>query len=91
MKSRNAIDAARRIAEGSLSPVAPVEMCLGRVEARDGEIAAWSYVDGQGARATAHERGGEARSKPLRSPLHVAVAIKGIIKGAATDRNGKAI
>lgn len=79
----NAIEAAGRIAAGTLSPVALIDACLGRIEARDGEIAAWSYVDEQGARATAHEREAEARSKRLRGPLHgVPVAIKDVINVA---------
>jgi Asp-tRNA(Asn)/Glu-tRNA(Gln) amidotransferase A subunit family amidase len=76
----DATEAARRIAAGTLSPVALVDACLARIAVHDGEIAAWLHVDEQGARATAREREVEARSNRLRGPLHgVPVAIKDLI------------
>src|SRR5271168_1929993 len=76
----DATEAARRIAAGTLSPVALVDACLARIAVHDGEIAAWVHVDEQGARAIAREREAEVRGNQLRGPLHgVPVAIKDMI------------
>jgi Asp-tRNA(Asn)/Glu-tRNA(Gln) amidotransferase A subunit family amidase len=80
LQNLSATEAARRIAEGSLSPVALVEACLGQIAEHDGDISAWVHVDREGALASARERESEARSRRLRGPLHgVPVAIKDII------------
>jgi Asp-tRNA(Asn)/Glu-tRNA(Gln) amidotransferase A subunit family amidase len=64
-------------------PVALVDACLERIRARDGEIAAWTYLDEKGARAVAREREAEARDRTFRGPLHgVPVAIKDVINVA---------
>lgn len=80
LEALTATDAARRIADTSLSPVALVDACLARIGKRDGELRAWVHVDAAGARAAARTRAVEARDGRLRGPLHgVPVAIKDII------------
>ncbi len=72
-------EAARRIAEGTLTPSALLEACLGRIAATDDAVHAWVSVDEAGARATARERTEEARAGRRRGPLHgIPVAIKDI-------------
>lgn len=80
LETLSATIAARHIAEGGLSPVALVEACLERIQARDRAILAWSHLDAEGALAAARERDGEARSGRRRGPLHgIPVAIKDVI------------
>ncbi len=72
-------EAARRIHQGSLSPVDLVEECLARIRERDPGLEAWVYVDEAGARATARERAAEATAGKLRGPLHgIPVGVKDI-------------
>ncbi len=72
-------EAARRIADGTLTPAALLEACLGRIAATDDAVHAWVSVDEAGARATARERTEEARAGRRRGPLHgIPVAIKDI-------------
>jgi aspartyl-tRNA(Asn)/glutamyl-tRNA(Gln) amidotransferase subunit A len=85
--SLSVVEAARRIAEGTLSPTALLEACLERISARDETVRAWVAVDETGARATARERTEEARAGRPRGPLHgIPVAIKDIfhVAGATT-------
>jgi aspartyl-tRNA(Asn)/glutamyl-tRNA(Gln) amidotransferase subunit A len=77
--SLSAVEAARRIADGTLSPSALLEDCLQRIATRDDSVRAWVSVDEAGARATARERTEEARTGHRRGPLHgVPVGIKDI-------------
>jgi Asp-tRNA(Asn)/Glu-tRNA(Gln) amidotransferase A subunit family amidase len=70
---------AERIARRELSSTEVVEACLARIEARDGDVRAWSFVDAGGARAQARARDEE----PPRGPLHgIPVGIKDIIDTA---------
>ena len=72
--------AARQIASGDLAPTELLEACLEQIREREGEVAAWAYVDDTGARATARERDAEARAGRLRGPLHgVPVGVKDVI------------
>ena len=72
--------AARRIACGDLTPTELLEACLEQIREREGEVAAWAYVDEAGARATARERDAEARAGALRGPLHgVPIGVKDVI------------
>src|SRR5258707_5571627 len=66
-------EAARRIAEGTLTPSALLEACLGRIAATDDAVHAWVSVDEAGARApppagTQEGRGGPRRAAPPRHP-----------------------
>src|SRR5918911_231919 len=65
-----AVDAARAIAQGDLSPVDYLEALLGRVSRLDGQVQAWSGLDLEGARAQAQVLAEEARAGKLRGPLH---------------------
>ena len=56
-----ATEAAERIARGATTSVALVEACLARIDARDGELHAWTYVDREHALAQARARDGEPR------------------------------
>jgi Asp-tRNA(Asn)/Glu-tRNA(Gln) amidotransferase A subunit family amidase len=69
-------EAANAIAQGELTSQALVEACLARIEAREAQIGAWTYLDAAAALAQARacDRG------PVRGPLHgVPVGIKDII------------
>jgi aspartyl-tRNA(Asn)/glutamyl-tRNA(Gln) amidotransferase subunit A len=86
-----AIEAARRIREGALSPVDLVEACLVRIAELDDRLRAWVVVDGAGARATAREREAEARAGRVRGPLHgVPVGVKDIVDVAGLPTTGGA-
>ena len=43
--SLSAVEAARRITDGTLSPTALLEACLQRIAARDESVRAWVSVD----------------------------------------------
>jgi aspartyl-tRNA(Asn)/glutamyl-tRNA(Gln) amidotransferase subunit A len=77
--SLSVVEAARRIADGTLSPSVLLEDCLQRIATRDDSVRAWVSVDEAGARATARDRTEEARAGRRRGPLHgVPVGIKDI-------------
>jgi aspartyl-tRNA(Asn)/glutamyl-tRNA(Gln) amidotransferase subunit A len=89
--SLGAVEAARRIAEGTLSPVALVEACLARIRSLDARLHAWVHVDEAGALATAREREAEAKGGQLRGPLHgVPIGIKDIFHVAGMPTTGGA-
>src|SRR5215469_3662410 len=69
-------EAARRIAEGRLTAEAMVTSCLERIEAREGVVGAWQYLDRDQALAEARRRDSEAP----RGPLHgIPIAVKDLI------------
>ena len=69
-------EAARQIAEGSLTSEALVSACLERIAAREPQVGAWAYINPDHALAEARTRDSE---KP-RGPLHgVPVGLKDII------------
>ena len=85
--------AAERIRRGECSSAALVEACLARVRAREPELQAWAYVDGEGAFAAARERDAEARAGRPRGPLHgVPIGIKDIfdVAGMPTTAGARA-
>jgi Asp-tRNA(Asn)/Glu-tRNA(Gln) amidotransferase A subunit family amidase len=70
-----ALEAAQQLASGSTTSVALVEACLARIDARDRDIHAWTYIDRENALRQARARDSEQR----RSPLHgIPVGIKDI-------------
>lgn len=72
-------DLARRIRSRALSPVDAVEACLARIAQMDPLLAAWVFVDRDGARGTARTLEAEARAGRIRGPLHgVPVGVKDI-------------
>jgi aspartyl-tRNA(Asn)/glutamyl-tRNA(Gln) amidotransferase subunit A len=73
-------EAARRIREGTVSPVDLVEACLARIRLLDGQLRAWAHLDEAGALALAREREGQARAGRATGALHgVPVGVKDII------------
>lgn len=75
-----AAEAARAIAEGSLTSAALVAACLERIEARDPAVRAWLHVDGEHALAAAAARDAERAAGRTRGPLHgVPFGVKDVI------------
>jgi len=60
----SALDLARRIEAGELTPRAVVDICAEAIAAREGEVGAFVTLDLDGAKKTAQEPG--LKSKPLR-------------------------
>jgi aspartyl-tRNA(Asn)/glutamyl-tRNA(Gln) amidotransferase subunit A len=88
-----ASEAARRIREGTLSPVALAESCLARINAIEGQVQAWAHLDEAGALGVAREREAEARSGRIRGPWHgVPIGVKDIfhVAGMPTRAGAKA-
>ncbi len=80
MRDLTAMEIARRVRAGTLSPVEVVEACLKRIDEVDPSVLAWVHVDRAGALETARKLEAEARAGKLRGPLHgVPVGIKDII------------
>ena len=76
---RSMADAAKAIADGALTSEALVAACLARIEERDGEVGAWTWVDPERALAEARRRDAETP----RSPLHgIPFGVKDIIDTA---------
>jgi len=89
--SLGARQAAEAIRAGHMGPVELVEACLARIRALDGELAAWAYVDADGALAVARERESEARAGRWSGPLHgVPVGVKDIFDVAGMPTTGGA-
>jgi aspartyl-tRNA(Asn)/glutamyl-tRNA(Gln) amidotransferase subunit A len=74
------VEAAAAIREGRLTATSLVEACLGRIDACEERVQAWSLVDRAGAIETAWRLDGEVREGRVRGPLHgVPVGLKDII------------
>ncbi|PYN53909.1 MAG: amidase [Candidatus Rokuibacteriota bacterium] len=83
--------AAEGVRAGRVSPIDLVEACLARIRGLDDRLTAWSFVDADGARATARERQREARAGRLRGPLHgVPIGVKDIFDVAGMPTTGGA-
>ena len=70
LNSLSAMEAARQIAAKTISAEALMRDCLQRVDARDGEIHAWAYIDAEAALAQARasdagQGGGLLRGVPV--------------------------
>ena len=73
------VEAAARIREGSLSPVALAESLLARIEAVDGDLQAWVTIDREAVLAAARQREQEAGRGEYLGPIHgVPVGLKDI-------------
>jgi Asp-tRNA(Asn)/Glu-tRNA(Gln) amidotransferase A subunit family amidase len=69
-------EAARQIAERRITAEALVSAYLERIDAREGVVGAWQYLDREQALATARRRD----SEPPRGPLHgIPIAVKDLI------------
>lgn len=67
------------IAAGRSSPTELVERCLSRIQERDGEVRAWSFVAASSARGEAAMLEYELRDSGPRSPLHgIPIGVKDI-------------
>ena len=76
-QASTALELARRVADGSLSPVQLTECALHLAAAAEPAINAYAALLGERALREAAERAAEARSGRLRSPLHgVPIAVK---------------
>src|SRR4051812_47449572 len=74
-----ATEAVRRLGAREMSSEEVVRECLERVEARDGEVRAWAWLDAEAALAQARARDAEAP----RGPLHgLPVGVKDVIDTA---------
>jgi len=73
----SASQAVQRMADKRLRAVDLVEACLGRIEAREGQVHAWEALDAEGALKRAEML--DRRAKPV-GPLHgIPLAVKDII------------
>ena len=79
----SAVAAAQKIRAGELSAYALTRACLDRIEALDGDIHAWAFLDAERALAQAHEADRQQAAGALGGPLHgVPVGIKDVIDTA---------
>lgn len=79
------------VARGEVTPSQVAEAFLERIEAVEGRVQAWSYLDADGVRAQAAALDAEAAAGKLRGPLHgVPVGIKDEfhVKGMPTGMRG---
>src|SRR5260370_27042132 len=75
----SAVEAAQRIAAGSLTAEALTRPCLDRIAAREPEVGAWAYVDPDQALAEARARD----QATTRGPLHgIPIGVKDIMDTA---------
>ncbi len=75
-----ASEAARAIAEGTLTARVLVQSCLEQIDARDDMVRAWLHVDRDGALATAARLDAEQAAGTRRGPLHgVPFGVKDVI------------
>ena len=73
------VEAAARIREGALSPVALAESLLDRISAHDSDLQAWVTIDREGVLATARAREAEVAGGAPLGPIHgVPVGLKDI-------------
>lgn len=87
-----ATDAAARIRDGRLASVDLVKACLAKIEATDGDLKAWAYVDAEGALAQAAEMDRIRKAGNATGALHgVPVGLKDIVdtKDMPTQRGTK--
>ena len=75
----SALDLARRIEAGDLTPAAALELCAEAIAAREAEVGAFAVLDLERARRTANERGAALASQPLHG---LAVGLKDIFDTA---------
>ena len=70
-----ALEITQGIAQGRFTAEAVTAACLARIDAREGVLGAWAYLDAEAALARARE----LDQGPLRGPLHgVPVGIKDV-------------
>ncbi|MEK9753295.1 MAG: amidase, partial [Rhodospirillaceae bacterium] len=89
----SAVEAARLVRDGSVSPVELVEACLERIEAVDAEVQAWAHLDPEFALAQARVLDDHRRAGGALGRLHgVPVGVKDIFDTEALPtENGTAL
>ena len=81
---RGVQEALEDLDRGRFDPVKVTEDCLRRIDEMDGLIRAFSWVDAEGALATAHERGRQLADGVRVGPLHgLPIAVKELIDVAS--------
>jgi Asp-tRNA(Asn)/Glu-tRNA(Gln) amidotransferase A subunit family amidase len=75
----SALDLARRIEMGELTPAAALELCAEAIAAREAEVGAFAALDLERARRLAEARGAALAAQPLRG---IAVGLKDIFDTA---------
>src|SRR6476661_3090766 len=71
----SALDLARRVEAGDITPEGVVDLCAAAIAAREDEVGAFTYLDTDGARARARQNADTLRALPLRG---LPVALKDI-------------
>ena len=71
----SALDLARRIEEGDITPEGVIDLCAAAIAAREDEVGAFTYLDLDRARAFARDNADKLRALPLRG---LPVALKDI-------------
>lgn len=74
-----ALATARKIATGELTCESVVERCLDRIAAREGDVRAWTLVDGEGALAQARAQDRAGAGGPLKG---IPIGVKDLIDTA---------
>src|ERR1700742_3083312 len=62
----SALDLARRVEAGELTPEGIVDLCAAAIAAREDEVGAFTYLDIEGARANARKNAEQLRTSTLR-------------------------
>ena len=76
----SAVEAARKIRDGTLSSIDLVKACLARIDETDGQLKAWTHLDAEHALSQAGEMDTIRRAGRPVGPLHgVPVGLKDII------------
>jgi Asp-tRNA(Asn)/Glu-tRNA(Gln) amidotransferase A subunit family amidase len=84
LNALSAVEAAARIAAGTLSSEQLVGACLARIAAREADVLAWAHLGPELALAQARERDAERARGVLRGPLHgLPIGVKDVIDTAA--------
>ena len=80
----SAVEAARKIRDGTLSSIDLVKACLARIDETDGQLKAWTHLDAEHALAQAGEMDTIRRAGRPVGPLHaVPVGLKDILDTVA--------
>src|SRR3954451_15303916 len=62
----SALDLARRVEAGDITPEGVVDLCAAAIAAREDEVGAFTYLDIDGARTHARQNAERLRTLPLR-------------------------
>src|SRR3954464_11173284 len=62
----SALELARRLEAGELTPEGVVDLCAAAISAREDDVGAFTHLDIEGARANARNNAERLRARPLR-------------------------